>query len=220
VFDIGIPFHGAADAISAMHIRYDQYRGFYTAFDQHFVHNQDYAVFSVDPLTQNQRQYNAIVYKRLSPDVEARTFFQLSELSQGLNEPLSASTYTNFAVNSKIGRYAVGLNADQYNDSLLAGAANAIDPYNGLNQAGHPFDMTLSVQSYENEFRFFRYVGVPVKFQYRAGFGYNYNTLGIAVLGPDAGFTRRTSTASRMTRSSTSISVLRRTPHRSKSRNS
>ena len=189
VFDIGIPFHGAADAISAMHIRYDQYRGFYTAFDQHFVHNQDYAVFSVDPLTQNQRQFNAILYKRLSPDVEARTFFQLSALSQGLNEPLSASTYTNFAVNSKIGRYAVGLNADQYNDSLLAGAANAIDPYNGLNQAGHPFDMTLSVQSFENEFRFFRYVGVPVKFQYRAGYGYNYNTLGIAVLGPDAGFT-------------------------------
>ncbi len=33
--------------------RYDQYRGFYTAFDQHFVHNLDYAVFSVDPVTQN-----------------------------------------------------------------------------------------------------------------------------------------------------------------------
>jgi hypothetical protein len=189
VFDIGIPFHGAADAISAVHIRYDQYRGFYTAFDQHFVHNQDYAVFSVDPLTQNQRQYNAILYKRLSPDVEARLFYQLSALSQGLNEPVTASSYTNFAVNTKVGRYAVGLNADQYNNDLLGGAADAFNPYNDLLQAGHPFDMTLTLQSFEDEFRVFRYLGVPVKFQYRAGYGYNYNSYGLAVLGPDAGNT-------------------------------
>jgi len=186
VFDIGVPFHGAADAISAMHIRYDQYRGFYTAFDQHFVHNQDYAVLSVDPLTQNQRQYNAIAYKRLSPDVEARVFYQLSALSQGLNEPLTASSYTNFAVNSKVGRYAVGVNADQYDDDLLAGAQDAFAG-NGLRQAGHPFDLALSVQSFEDEFRFFRYVGVPVKFQYRGGYGYNYDSYGLPVLGPDSG---------------------------------
>jgi hypothetical protein len=182
-FDIGIPFHGAADAISAAHIRYDSFRGLYTAFDQHFVHNQDYAVLSVDPLTQNQRQYNAILYKRESPALETRLFYQLSTLSQGLNLPTTASSYTNFAVNSKVGRYAVGLNADQYNDSLLADAQNAFAA-NGLRQAGHPFDMTLSVQSYEDEFRLFRYLGVPVKFQYRGGYGYNHDGYGIPVAGP------------------------------------
>jgi hypothetical protein len=187
VFDIGVPFHGAADAISALHFRYDQYRGFYTAFDQHFVHNQDYAVFSVDPLTQNQRQYNAILYKRLSPDVEARLFFQLSALSQGLNQPQTASSYANFAVNSKIGRYAVGLNVDQYNNDLLGGALNQFNPYNDLEQAAHPYDMTLSLQSFEDEFRMFRYIGVPVKFQYRAGYGYNYNSYGLATLGAGSG---------------------------------
>ena len=186
VFDIGVPFHGAADAISAMHIRYDQYRGFYTAFDQHFVHNLDYAVFSVDPMTQNQRQFNAILYKRVSPAVETRLFYQLSALSQGLNEPVTASSYANFAINSKVGRYAVGLNADQYNNDLLANAQVAFNPYNDLLQAGHPFDMTLSVQSYEDEFRLFRYLGVPLKFRYRAGYGYNYNSYGLSVLGPDA----------------------------------
>src|ERR1700722_16418162 len=111
-FDIGIPFNGPAGGIPAPHIRYDSFRGLYTAFDQHFVHNQDYAVLSVDPLTQNQRQYNAIFYKRVSPDVEARFFFQLSALSQGLNEPVTASSYANFAVNTRIGKYAVGLNTD------------------------------------------------------------------------------------------------------------
>jgi hypothetical protein len=187
VLDIGVPFHGAADAISAGHIRYDMYRGLYTAFDQHFVHNLDYAVFSVDPVTQNQRQYNAILYKRISPAVETRVFYQLSAQSQGLNEPNSASSYTNLLINSKVGRYAVGLNADQYVDSLLANAQDAFAA-NGLRQDGHPFDMTLSVQSYENEFRLFRYIGVPVKFQYRAGYGYNHDGYGLPVLGPDAAF--------------------------------
>ena len=186
VFDVGVPFHGSADAISAGHFRYDQYRGFYTAFDQHFVHNLDYAVLSVDPLTQNQRQFNAILYKRISPAVEARTFFQLSALSQGLNQPTSASSYANFTVNSRVGKYAVGLNVDQYNNDLMAGAQVAFNPYNDLLQAGHPFDMTLSVQSYEDEFRLFRYLGVPLKFQYRAGYGYNYNSYGLGVLGPGA----------------------------------
>jgi hypothetical protein len=181
-FDIGIPFHGAADALSAIHIRYDTFRGLYTAFDQHFVHNQDYAVFSVDPLTQNQRQYNAILYKRESPALETRLFYQLSSLSQGLSLPVSASSYTNFALNTKVGRYAVGLNADQYEDSLLANAQNAFAA-NGLRQAGHPFDLTLTVQSYENEFRLFRYLGVPVKFQYRAGYGYNHDGYGLPVAG-------------------------------------
>ena len=179
VFDVGIPYHGAADALSAFHLRYDQYQGAFLAFDQHFVHNLDYAVFSVNPLTQNQRQWNAILYKRVSPDVEAHFFYQLSEQSIFLNEPNSASSFSNLALNSRIGRYAVGLNADLFNNDLLGGAANSLNPANGLVQAAHPFDMTLSVQSYEDEFRLFRYIGVPLKFQYRAGYGYNYNSYGV-----------------------------------------
>jgi hypothetical protein len=173
VFDIAIPFHGAADALSAFHVRYDQLRGFYTAFDQHFVHNLDYAVFSVDPMTQNQRQYNAILYKRLSPALEARTFFQLSSLSRGLSLPDVATSFDNFVVNTKAGRYAIGLNADQYNDSLLNPASNPDF------QPEHPFDMMINVQSYEDEFRVFRYLGVPVKFTYRFGYGYNYDSYGL-----------------------------------------
>lgn len=183
VFDIGIPYHGAADALSAFHIRGEQYRGVYLAFDQHFVHNLDYAVLSVDPLTQNQRQFNAILYKRVTPALEARLFYQLSAQSQGLNEPNSAASYANFAVNTRVGRYALGLNANQYNNDLLSGGQDAFAA-NGLRQVGHPFDMSLSVLSYEDEIRMFRYIGVPVKFQYRGGYGYNYDSYGLPVLGP------------------------------------
>ena len=185
IFDIGIPYHGAADALSAFHIRGEQYRGLYLAFDQHFVHNLDYAVFSVDPLTQNQRQWNAILYKHISPAMETRLFFQLSEQSQFLNQPNSASTYANFTINSRVGKYAVGLNVDQYNNDLLGGGQEAVAG-NGLLEVGHPFDLTVNVSSYEDEIRMFRYLGVPVKFQYRAGYGYLYNSYGLAVLGPGA----------------------------------
>jgi hypothetical protein len=188
VFDIGIPFHGAADAISAAHIRYLQYNGLFLSFDQHFVHNQDYAVFSVNPLTQNQRQWNAILYKRLSPDVEARFFFQLSTLSQFLAQPISASSYANFTVNSKIGRYAVGLSTDQFNDGLVGNPPDDQHTADNLNPAGHPFDANLTVQSFEDEWRVFRYIGVPLKFQYRGGYGYYHDDLGVPTIeGPTYG---------------------------------
>ena len=54
---------------------------------------------------------------------------------------------------------------------------------NGERQAGHPFDMTLNVQSFEDEIRFFRKLGVPLKFQYRGGYGYNYDSYGLPTLG-------------------------------------
>ena len=95
-----------------------------------------------------------------------------------------SADYANFTINSKIGRYAVGLNADQYNNDLLGGAT---DTFNGAyRQSGHPFDMQLNVNSFEDEFRFFRYVGVPLKFQYRAGYGYDYDSYGLPTLGPGA----------------------------------
>jgi hypothetical protein len=188
-FDIGIPFHGAADALSAMHIRYDYYRGLYTAFDQHFVHNLDYAVFSIDPVTQNERQTNVVLYKRLSPATEVRIFGQLSSLSNGIYEPTQAADYFNGVVNTKLGKYAIGLNVDQFNNDLLADAPPS-DQFNiyGNRGAGHPFDATLTVQSYEDEIRAFRYVGVPVKFQYRLGHGYQYDGYGLTTLeGPTFG---------------------------------
>ena len=45
--------------------------------------------------------------------------------------------------------------------------------------------MTLNVQSFENEWRLFRYIGVPLKFQYRAGYGYNYNSYGVPTIEAD-----------------------------------
>ncbi len=179
VFDIQIPFHGSANSISAFDLRYDQLRGGYVSFEQHFVHNQDYVVFSINPLTQDERQWNLVAYKRVLPSLETHLFAQLSTLSTWpLKEPSQSSAFTNLAINSRIGRYAVGVNADQYNNSLIPTDNTAYTPQ-GLQVAGHPFNIQFSVQSYEDEFRFFRYLGVPIKFQYRVGYGWAYSSYGI-----------------------------------------
>jgi hypothetical protein len=185
VFDIQVPFAGSENAITALDIRYDQYRGAYLSFEQHIVHDADYLVFTINPLTQDQRQFDLIAYKRVSPALETRLFTQLSTLSTWFwKEPSQASAYTNFSINTRLGKYAVGLNSDQYNNSLLPTDDSAFTPA-GLRVDGHPFDVQLSVQSFEDEFRFFRYLGVPVKFQYRAGYGWNYDGYGIVAVNGD-----------------------------------
>jgi hypothetical protein len=178
VFDIQIPFHGSANAISAFDIRYEQGQGAYISFEQHFVQGPNYLVFSVNPLTQNARQWNLIAFKEISPAVQVRLFSQLSTLSNWpLEQPSQAAAYNNLSINAKVGRYAVQLNADQYNNSLIPTDDTG---YVGVLQvAGHPFDVELSAQSFENEWRMFRYIGVPIKFQYRAGYGYDYSSYGI-----------------------------------------
>lgn len=181
VFDIAEPFAASENSLSAFHLRYDQTRGFYTAFDQHFVHKTDYAVFSIDPLTQNGRQTNLILYKRLSPALEVRSFSQLFTLSSALSEPKDASAYMNVVVNARVGRYAASLVANKYYDYLLAAPAAAF-AFPGENGYGHPFDVTLNLQSFQNEFQAFRAIGVPLKFQYRGGYGYNYDGLGIPTI--------------------------------------
>lgn len=179
VGDVGLPFYGTATSLTSAHLRYDQYRGLYLSFDQHFVWNRDYVVASVNPLTQEQRQWNFIGYKRESNDFETRLFYQLSLGSKGVfSEPYSASSFANFAANTAYDRHAFGLSIDQWNNDLLGGAVNGYTPY-GLNQAGHPMDMQLSVQSYEDEWRVGRYLHVPLKFQYRFGFGYYHDAYGI-----------------------------------------
>lgn len=178
ILDIGVPYHGSADAISAAHIRYDQYRGAYVSFDQHYVHNQDYVAFSVNPLTQDQRQWNVIAYKRESPAFETRFFGQLSTLSQGaFSEPTQASSYANLGINSRIGRYAASISMDQYDNSLTP-SANSGFSSQGLRVAGHPFDIQFALQSYEDEFRLGRAIGVPIKFQYRGGYGWAHDGFG------------------------------------------
>jgi hypothetical protein len=94
-FDVGVPFNGSAHSLTALHVRNDAFNGTYLAFDQHFVWDQDWIAFGVDPLTQEQRQYNLIGYKRWSPHFESRLMVQVSAAQAGIiNRADNAAGFT------------------------------------------------------------------------------------------------------------------------------
>jgi len=93
-FDVGVPFNGSAHSLTALHLRNDPYNGTYLAFDQHFVWDQDYIAFGIDPLTQQERQYNLVAYKRWTPKFESRLFLQESAAQAGIiNRPTNAAGF-------------------------------------------------------------------------------------------------------------------------------
>jgi hypothetical protein len=82
--DVGVPFNGSEHSLTALHVRNDEINGTYLAFDQHFVWDQNWLVLGIDPLTQEQRQYNLIGYRRWTPKFETRLFTQVSAAQAGI----------------------------------------------------------------------------------------------------------------------------------------
>jgi hypothetical protein len=166
-FDIGLPYNGSLHALSQIHLRYTGLSKFFLSFDQHFVWDRDYIVFSVNPLTQEERQFNFIGYKRISPRMEARIFAQLSTAQHGIYQPEVASAYTNLSYVVSLRHSALALNADQYNTSLLqySPAVNG----NGEDERAydHPADAQLAWTGRDTPLT--RYT--PVSLRLRSGFG-------------------------------------------------
>ncbi|HEX3550751.1 MAG TPA: hypothetical protein VHT53_10265 [Candidatus Elarobacter sp.] len=119
-FDVGFPFNGSAHSLSALHLRNDQFNGTYLAFDQHFVWDQDWIAFGIDPLTQEQRQYNLIGYKRWAPKLESRILLQESAAQPGIiNRPIDAAGFGQLQVSAGLRGSNVTYQQDNYYQYLL-----------------------------------------------------------------------------------------------------
>jgi hypothetical protein len=119
-FDVALPFNGSAHSLSALHLRNDPYNGTYLAFDQHFVWDRDWIAFGIDPLTQEQRQYNLIGYKRWSPKFESRLFLQESAAQPGIiNRPTNAAGFSQLQLTGGFKGSSITLTQDNYWQYLL-----------------------------------------------------------------------------------------------------
>ncbi|MBV9407882.1 MAG: hypothetical protein JO164_03610 [Candidatus Eremiobacteraeota bacterium] len=118
--DVGVPFNGSAHSLTALHLRNDAINGTYLAFDQHFVWDQDWVVLGVDPLTQEQRQYNLIGYKRWSPKFESRLFTQVSAAQAGIiNAATNAAGFAQLQLSAGLKGSNLTLTQDNYYQYLL-----------------------------------------------------------------------------------------------------
>lgn len=161
--DVGVPYHGARNAISAFHLRYDTMNHAYLSFDQHFAWDRDYVVASVNPLTREQKQFNLIGYKRFSPKLEGRAFFQLSTLQHAFLEPENASAFSNLQVTFGLPHSSLGITVNQYNAGLLAN-----EPTEQGNE--HPIDARLSWTGSDHR------IGTsPLNFRLRSGMAYSHD---------------------------------------------
>jgi hypothetical protein len=119
-FDVGVPFNGSAHSLTALHLRNDPYNGTYLAFDQHFVWDQDYIAFGIDPLTQQERQYNLVAYKRWTPKLETRLFLQESAAQAGIiNRPTNAAGFGELQVAGGFRGSNISYTQDNYYQYLL-----------------------------------------------------------------------------------------------------
>lgn len=178
-FDISEPFNGSAHSLTALHLRNDPVNGTYLALDQHFVWDRDWIVMSIDPLTQETRQYNLIGYKRFSNNLEGRLFQQITEAQPGgpQNPPISASGYTNVQFNAALKRSGLAFNLDQYNWTLLGIPNVAFDKQFFPLQLEHPIDMSLSWTGFENRLAR-KGIGSQLFFRLRSGIGYAHDQYG------------------------------------------
>ena len=135
--DIGLPFNGSAHSLTALHIRNDAFNGTYLAFDQHFVWAQDWIAFGIDPLTQGERQYNLIGYKRWSPKIESRLFLQESAGQPGIiTRPDNAAGFAQLQVSGGFRGSNLTYTQDNYYQYLLGIPKGLTD----LNTATFTFD--------------------------------------------------------------------------------
>ncbi len=169
--DVALPFNGSAHSLTALHVRNDAFNGTYLAFDQHFVWTNDWIVLSVDPLTQQQRQYNLIGYKRFSPKLEGRLFTQLSQAQAGIiNRPTNAAGFGEIQLNAGLRRSGLSYTQDNYYQYLLGIAPGDTD----LRHLHHPTNGLLSWTGYENALG----RATPLRFRLRSGIGFAHDVYG------------------------------------------
>lgn len=119
-FDIPYGLAGSSNSLDTAHIRYDQQRKTYAAFEHHAVFgDRGYAVFSVNPLTRPAKQWNVLGYAGTS-DAALNLRAQMFTYQYGLTQPLSSSAFIDAQFTRALRGSALRFEATQSYDSLLA----------------------------------------------------------------------------------------------------
>jgi hypothetical protein len=178
--DVALPFNGSEHSLTALHARNDALNGTYLALDQHFVWNNDWIVASIDPLTQEQRQFNVIGSKWFSPKLQGRLFLQESAASIGIiKQPLDAAGFGEIQLTAGLRRSGLTYTQDNYFQHLLGYRAPADDSMFAADYdprwREHPVNAVLSWTGFENSLI---RPTVPLLFRLRSGVGYAHDVYG------------------------------------------
>lgn len=173
-FDATYEFAGNANAISALHGRYDTQNKTYLSFEQHLSGSKAYAIFSVNPLTRPSKFWNLLLSDKPSPLTQIRTFTQLHTFQSGLSSPLESGQFTTLQITQGLPHSFLQLATQFTNFSLIP---RPIDPTHGV-IPNHPFQAELSAQSFAN-----RVGRSPFYELLTFGLGYTHDAYGLQNVG-------------------------------------
>ncbi|HKU68490.1 MAG TPA: hypothetical protein VJP85_12000 [Candidatus Baltobacteraceae bacterium] len=165
---------GGANAISALHFRYDTVNKTYLSFEQHVSGKKAYAVFSINPMTRPSKFWDLLLSDQPSDHFQVRTFTQLHTFQHWLTQPDEAQQYTTLQATNAFKQSFLQLAVQDTNFSLLPPGV-----YQGHGTVtDHPWQMSLSAQTFDHRIAhtpFYEHVGF--------GFGYAHDGNGLQFLG-------------------------------------
>lgn len=168
-YDATWEFAGNANAISALHFRYDTVNKTYLAFEQHLSSQKAYAVFSVNPMTRPSKFWNLLLSDQPSNETQIRTFTQLHTFQFGLRRPLESQQVTTVQATQGLPRMYLQENYQFENFSLL--------PFTPFGYEGHgvvvrhPASAEVALQTFDE-----RLGRLPLYEHLTLGFGFQHDT--------------------------------------------
>jgi hypothetical protein len=176
-----LDFAGGRHGLATAHLRYDSVDKIFPAYEQHLVSDNSYVVASVNPLTRPQKQYNLLLYDRISPGLQAQVALQENAFQHDFAQPLSATAYQNLLVTGSLPHSYLQLSSVTTFDSLLAvpqrcNLTTRTGCYYG--DPSHPFfpqhpnSTTLNWVGFRHQLR-----DLPVTFQLRSAYGQSVDSV-------------------------------------------
>jgi hypothetical protein len=169
--DVPYTFFGSSNASTALHMRYDTTNKGYLGIEQHVVSQRSYAVFSINPLTRPQKQYNFLgSFKTPSQRFQVTTFDQVSSFQEGFSQPWSSSALENLQLTYALPNSYLQLTGNQYQNTLLAPPQPDANGALWYGDPGHPW-----VPNHPNNFQIAwigadrRWAKSPINYRLRVG---------------------------------------------------
>lgn len=141
---------GGANAITALHFRYDALNKSYLSLEQHVSGSKAYAVFSVNPMTRPQKFWDLILSDQPSDTLQVKTFTQLATFQHGLSRPDSSGQFTILQATQAFKQSSLQLSVQDSNSSLLPEPPT----YTGYEGHGpvfdHPWQLNLNALTFNH----------------------------------------------------------------------
>jgi len=182
-YDATWEFAGNANAISALHFRYDTINKTYMSFEQHLSGPKAYAVLSVNPMTRPSKFWAALLSYKPSDSTQFRSFTQLHTFQFGLSSPLEAQQVTTIQATQALRRSFLQAQYQFENFSLLPlGCYPPGQFVDHCTVPNHPSSFMLSGQTFDQPLtRYFDGARIYAHLNY--GFGFQHDSLGLQTVG-------------------------------------